>query len=169
MTRRYPIFKTKGRSVSTKINVVMRAFLLLFGLLAASGVAAQTTATQAPIFSTDQGAIKGYDPVAYFAMGQPQRGLDSITYAWQGATWHFGSVAHRDSFALQPEKYAPQYGGYCAYGWAQGYAVKIEPDAWAIINGKLYLNYDQSVQRKWNKKRTQYIREADQNWSKNNK
>jgi hypothetical protein len=144
----------------------MQLFLLLFGLLSGLSVTAQTPATQAPIFSTEQGAIKGYDPVAYFVVGQPQRGLDFITYDWQGAVWHFGTIANRDSFALQPEKYAPQYGGYCAYGWAQGYAVKIEPYAWAIENGKLYLNYDNSVQRKWNKKRAQYIRDADKNWAK---
>jgi hypothetical protein len=145
----------------------MRLFLLLFGLLSGlNSTIAQSNKTQAPIFSDEKGAIRGYDPVAYFSMNQPQRGLDSITHTWQGAIWHFGSVANRDSFAVQPEKYAPQYGGYCAYGWAQGYAVKIEPDAWAIVDGKLYLNYDTSVQRKWNKKRKQYILDANRNWAK---
>jgi hypothetical protein len=143
----------------------MRIFLMLcFACFLLQDVWAQAK-PQAAIFSNKHGAIKGYDPVAYFTMGQPQKGLDSITYVWQDAVWHFQTTAHRDSFAMHPEQYAPQYGGYCAYGWAQGYAVKIEPDAWAIEEGKLYLNYDRSIQRKWDKKRSEYIQTANQNWA----
>lgn len=130
------------------------------------GVFAQKE-NNAPIFSDKNGAIRGYDPVAYFTIGKAQEGLDSITFQWKDAVWHFSSVENRDAFALVPEKYAPQYGGYCAYGWAQGYAVKIEPEAWAIVDEKLYLNYDLSIQRKWEKKRATYIWKADANWHKN--
>ena len=69
-------------------------------------------------------------------------------------------------FSQNPEQYAPQYGGYCAYGWAQGYAVKIEPDAWSIVDGKLYLNYDKSVQADWEKDKVGYIKKADDNYQK---
>jgi YHS domain-containing protein len=144
-----------------KKTLLLTAALLLLTLAAA----AQKANTEL-VFSTAKGAIKGYDPVAYFTDGLPVAGLDSITYVWNGATWHFASVEHRDLFAQYPEKFAPQYGGYCAYGWAQGYAVKIEPEAWKIVDGKLYLNYDRSVQKKWEKDTATYIRKADENWAK---
>jgi YHS domain-containing protein len=121
---------------------------------------------QGAIFSTTNGAIKGYDPVAYFMLSKPVKGKENITYSWQNATWHFDSEANKELFVAHPEKYAPQYGGYCAYGWAKGYAVKIEPDAWSIVQGKLYLNYDKSVQTDWDKDREGYIKKADANFAK---
>jgi YHS domain-containing protein len=121
---------------------------------------------KAIVFSNKAGAIKGYDPVAYFTQSQPVKGNAKITYAWHGATWHFVNEENKATFTKNPEQYAPQYGGYCAYGVAKGYNVKIEPDAWAIENGKLYLNYDQSVQKDWNKDRKGYIEEANKNWVK---
>ena len=142
--------------------------LIVFAL--AAGFAAALSAQKkvdAPVFSDESGAIRGYDPVAYFTEKQPVKGQDEITYTWNEAEWHFATIANRDSFSVAPEKYAPQYGGYCAYGWAQGYAVKIEPEAWAIVNNKLYLNYDSSIQKKWNKKQAEYIKAADKNWTKN--
>jgi len=139
--------------------------IFLFFLFCLQSVFAQKE-DKAAIFSNDKGAIKGYDPMSYFTAGKAQNGLDSITYRWKDAVWHFSSVENQKLCAQTPEKYAPQYGGYCASGWAQGYAVKIEPEAWAIVAGKLYLNYDRSVQRKWEKKQTMYIQKADENWSK---
>jgi YHS domain-containing protein len=140
-------------------------FSMLLFFCCLQGVFAQKE-NNAAIFSDKNGAIRGYDPVAYFTIGEARKGLDSIAFQWKGAVWHFSSVENRDTFAQVPEKYAPQYGGYCAYGWAQGYAVKIEPEAWAIVNGKLYLNYDLSIQKKWEKKRETYILKADANWHK---
>jgi YHS domain-containing protein len=118
------------------------------------------------IFSNKSGAIKGYDPVAYFSKSQPTKGRDNITYEWQGATWHFENEENKSVFVKNPEKYAPQYGGYCAYGLAKGYKVKIEPDVWAIENGKLYLNYDKGVQKDWDKDRMGYIKKANENFNK---
>jgi hypothetical protein len=144
----------------------MRTLISIFTFFfCLQGIFAQNENNTA-IFSDKNGAIKGYDPVAYFTIGKPQKGLDSISFQWKDAVWHFSSVEHRDSFALVPEKYAPQYGGYCAYGWAQGYAVKIEPEAWSIVDGKLYLNYDLSIKQKWDKKRVKYILKANVNWNK---
>jgi YHS domain-containing protein len=121
---------------------------------------------ESAFFSTTDGAIKGYDPVAYFTSSKPVKGKESITYSWKNATWHFDSEANKQLFVANPEKYAPQYGGYCAYGWAKGYAVKIEPDAWSIVNEKLYLNYDKSVKVDWDKDPQGYIKKADENFSK---
>jgi hypothetical protein len=122
------------------------------------------TQSQAIFFTTKEGAIKGYDPVNYFIKGKPEKGLKTISHLWEGATWYFSSEANKALFTSNPEKYAPQYGGYCAYGWAQGYAVKIEPDAWAIEGGKLYLNYNKNVQKDWDKDRSGYIKKADENY-----
>src|SRR5437016_4674828 len=84
-------------------------------------------------------AIKGYDPVAYFTQSKPVKGSSAFTYQWMNATWWFASAEARDEFARIPEKYAPQYGGYCAYGVSQGHTAPIDPEAWTIVEGKLYL------------------------------
>lgn len=117
------------------------------------------------IFSTEAGAIRGYDPVAYFVDAAPVLGKPDIAYEWNGATWHFASIAHRDLFAKDPARYAPHYGGYCAYGTSQGYKVSTQPEAFAIVDGALYLNYNKAVQATWNKDTAGYIRAADGNWT----
>ena len=132
--------------------------------LAALLLAGAALAEKPGIFADGAGAIRGYDPVAYFTEGKPVKGKAEFTHQWKGATWRFASAANRDRFAAAPEKYAPQYGGYCAYGVASGYAVKTEPDAWSVVDGKLYLNYDRSVQASWVKDIPGYIRKADANW-----
>lgn len=109
-------------------------------------------------------ALKGYDPVAYFTDGKPVQGTAQFTARHDGATYRFASAANRDAFALAPEKYAPQYGGYCAFGVASGYKAPIEPDAWTIVEGKLYLNYNQAVRSRWSSDIPGYLRKADANW-----
>ncbi len=106
-------------------------------------------------------AINGYDTVAYFTQGKPVKGLDSLVFDWKGARWKFQTPAHLDLFKADPEKYAPQYGGYCAFGVAQGYLVKVEPDQFTVREGKLYLNFDADVQAKWLKDPVGYIKTAD--------
>lgn len=106
-------------------------------------------------------AILGYDTVAYFTLGKPVKGQDRFVYAWQGAKWKFASRANLDLFTSNPEKYAPQYGGYCAYGVAQGNLVSIEPDQFTVLDGKLYLNYSADVQRKWLRDPPGFIKSAD--------
>ena len=122
------------------------------------------TAAKAEIFAPGGKAIRGTDPVAYFAQGKPVAGKPDFTHEWKGATWYFSSAANRDRFKENPERWAPQYGGYCAYGVAQGYAVKIEVDQWSVVDGKLYLNYSRSVQRTWKQDIPGYIREANKRW-----
>jgi len=106
-------------------------------------------------------AINGYDTVAYFTVGKPVMGKDAFAFDWMGAKWKFASQANLDLFKANPEKYAPQYGGYCAYGVAQGYLVKVEPDQFTVRDGKLYLNYDADVQAKWRMDPAGYIKTAD--------
>ncbi|GAB4032364.1 YHS domain-containing (seleno)protein [Spirosoma gilvum] len=121
-------------------------------------------AQQSPVFAPGGKALRGYDPVAYFIEGKPVMGDSAISYAYQGANWYFASAQNRDTFKADPEKYTPQYGGYCAYGTSQGHKAPTEPDAWTIENGKLYFNYNKKVQTLWNKDRPDHIRKADTNW-----
>ncbi|MFA6961848.1 MAG: YHS domain-containing (seleno)protein [Opitutaceae bacterium] len=120
-----------------------------------------------PVNTTFLGvAIKGYDPVAYFTVGKPTKGDSDFSYGWNGAEWRFASAANRDLFKAMPEKYAPQYGGYCAWAVSRGYTAGIEPDAWKIVNNKLYLNYSMKVQAQWLENIPDNIAKADENWPK---
>ena len=111
-------------------------------------------------------AIEGYDPVAYFTQARPVKGSGDFEHEWMNATWRFATAANRDAFAKNPQTYAPQYGGYCAFGVSRGYAVGIDPAAWKIVDGKLYLNYNAEVQREWAKDIAGYIKKANENWPK---
>ena len=116
------------------------------------------------VFSTKAGAINGYDPVSYFREGKAVKGNPKFSAKWNGATWYFSSQADLNSFVAAPEKYAPQYGGYCAYGVAKGAKASTEPDAFSVVDGKLYLNHDQDVKKTWMTDQKNYIQEADKNW-----
>ena len=111
-------------------------------------------------------AIKGYDPVAYFEDRKPVKGDAAYAYQWMGATWRFSSAAHREAFMKDPDRYAPQYGGFCAYGVSEGHTAPVDPEAWSIVGGKLYLNHDKKVREDWRKDTDGRIRKADQNWPK---
>ena len=121
-------------------------------------------AQQSPVFAPAGKAIRGYDPVAYFTDSKPVLGDSTLSYTYQGATWYFANATNRDTFKADPDKYAPQYGGYCAYGTSQGHKAPTEADAWTINDGKLYFNYSKKVQTLWNKDRTGNISKADTNW-----
>jgi YHS domain-containing protein len=119
---------------------------------------------QGTVFSTEEGAIRGYDPVAYFTESQPVKGNPEFTWIWNGATWYFKSAENRERFKTNPEQYAPRFGGFCAFGVSRNYKVKSEPDAWTIVDGKLYLNYNTEVQKKWLQDKETYIQKAESNW-----
>lgn len=120
-----------------------------------------------PVYSDFFGkAIKGYDPVAYFSEAKPVKGSSDHSYDWNGATWYFSSNANLNMFIQDPQKFAPQYGGYCAWAVSEGYTASIDPEAWYIHDDKLYLNYSQSVQRTWQKDVSGNINKADTNWPK---
>ncbi len=114
--------------------------------------------------SSDGLAIRGYDPVAYFRDRGPRLGKPDFTVQHGGATWRFASAEHKALFEADPERYLPAYGGFCAYGTSRGYLVKIEPEAWSIVDGRLYLNYDLSVRAAWLGRTKTYIARADGNW-----
>jgi hypothetical protein len=135
----------------------MRILVLFLLILAAPALAG-------PINEKDGVAIQGYDPVSYFTEAKPVKGAPQFEQSWNGTTWRFASAANRDVFAAAPEKYAPKYGGFCAFGVAQGYKVDIDPAAWSVVDGQLYLNYSTSVRRDWLKDTNGYIAKAEANW-----
>ena len=111
-------------------------------------------------------ALSGYDAVSYFKDGKPAAGKSEFSYKWMDATWRFSSAENRDAFAREPQKYAPQYGGYCAFGTSQGHLVPGDPQAWKVVDNKLYLNYNKDVQKSWLQDIPGYIQKADENWPK---
>jgi YHS domain-containing protein len=136
---------------------------LLLGLLALA-FAPLVLAAEAPVFVTDDGAIGGYDPVAYFTIGEPTKGSDQFTASWQGATFKFASAANLELFKADPAAYVPQYGGYCAYAVSKGATAGTVAEAWTIADGKLYLNYSLSVRQRWRKDVPGHVGAADRNW-----
>lgn len=122
--------------------------------------------TPASINAANGAAIQGYDVVAYHTQQKAVKGSRAFTHVWRGVAWHFATADHRDRFAASPDAFAPQFGGFCAYGVSRGYAVDIDPEAFAIVDGRLYLNYSKRVQQTWNRDRTGYIEKARQNWPK---
>jgi YHS domain-containing protein len=140
--------------------------MTLHPLILAAALVATPALAQKPEVFTDGAAILGYDPVAYLTEGKPVKGEADHTHQWNGATWRFSTKQNRNAFAAAPPKYAPQYGGYCAYGVANGYTVPTQPEAWSVRDGKLYLNYSTGVRQKWLEDPAGYIRKADTNWPK---
>ncbi len=115
-------------------------------------------------FERNSLAIDGYDPVAYFTEHKPVKGAPAFRTDYQGATFQFASADHRDTFAANPERFIPQYGGYCAYGMARGYKAKIDPAAFSVVHDKLYLNYSETIRNRWLSDVPGYIQQADANW-----
>ena len=112
-------------------------------------------------------SIGGYDPVAYFADGKPVQGKPDIEYLWHRSRWRFASLAHRDLFTKDPEHYAPQYDGYCAMGTsndADAHKDTVDPQAWAIVDGKLYFTHNQYWLQVWREKAAEHIGQADRDW-----
>lgn len=135
-------------------------FILLYVVLFSS------YAQKEPVFATKEGAIRGYDAVAYFEQGKAIEGSDTWTYEWQGAPWLFESEDNLNKFKANPEDYAPQFGGYCAYAVSQGYTYEVDPTAWKIVDNKLYLNYSKSIQQKWERNQAENIKKGEVNWPK---
>ncbi len=116
--------------------------------------------------SADDVAIKGYDTVAYFKAGKALKGNESFTFPWHGMTWHFSTKENRDLFAAGPEKYAPQYDGYCAWAMTEARKAITDPEVWKIVDGKLYLNCSREAYEKWSRDIPGNIKKADTNWLK---
>jgi len=133
-------------------------------LILTTFVLSSAHAQKSPVYIDNGKAIHGYDPVAFFKQSKPVMGRDSLMYQWSGATWYFADRKDLESFKADPEKYAPQYGGYCAYGTAQGHKAPTKVETWTVVDGKLYFNYDQKVKEMWVKDRPGFIKKANANW-----
>ena len=144
----------------------MKTIVRLILILGFAGIVSARAA--APVNTTLFGvAIQGYDPVAYFTDSKPVKGDSRFEQTWNGATWRFASAEHRDAFKAAPEKFAPQFGGYCAYAVSQGHTANVDPEnAWKIVDGKLYLNYSVDVAKTWATDIPGFIRKAEGNWPK---
>jgi hypothetical protein len=137
----------------------------LLGLAVVSLVAlAGPASSKEPLYRSDGLAVSGYDVVAYFNDGRPVEGRPEYATEWSGARWRFATAANRDAFVAGPTRYAPQYGGYCAYAVSKGYTASADPIVWRIVDGRLYLNYSKSVQRLWEQDIPGHIANANGNW-----
>lgn len=137
-------------------HAALAAALLLFASI--------VPAFAGEFFEEDGVAIRGYDPIAYFAEMKPVKGLAEFHAEYQGSTFYFSTATNRDRFTMQPDKFAPQYGGYCAFGMAKGYKAVIAPAAFTVVDDKLYLNYSESVRSQWKLDIPGYIHQANANW-----
>lgn len=138
---------------------------LLTAAVAAALMAAPLHAQKAPVNTTRSGlAVSGYDVVAYRTEKRPVRGRTEFEYQWNGAIWRFSSAAHRDRFADDPARFAPQFGGYCAYAVSRGYTADVDPEAFTVIEDRLYLNYSRSVRRLWEQDVAGNIARGQKNW-----
>lgn len=140
---------------------------LLKAALAAPAIAAfapRAMAATPQVYAEGGIAVDGSDVVGYFTQGAPVAGDPAITFAYMGVTWLFASEANRDAFAADPARYAPQYGGYCAYAVSQGYTAPTVPEAWTIVDDKLYLNFSTGVRSRWERDIPGHIAAADANW-----
>jgi YHS domain-containing protein len=154
--------KAMTRSKCLAIIPFFVAVVLFVGPRGAAGGSA--TPVAAVNVTTDTIGLKGYDPVAYFTSGQPTPGADQYTYRWKGVTYRFASAEDLQLFKANPEKYLPQYGGYCAYAMSLNRIADIDPSEWTIVDGKLYLNNGFFAQSLWSLNKSGNIASGDRNW-----
>jgi hypothetical protein len=133
-------------------------------LAAGPGFAGHGEETATVSVNEDNLAINGYDTVSYFTESMAQPGTDEFSYNWRGADWQFAKAQHRALFISNPEKYVPQYGAYCALGVSLNSAVPVDPEAWTIVEGKLYLNYNDEFRDQWRLDKEANIDKADLVW-----
>lgn len=119
---------------------------------------------QSEVYIKEGKAIAGIDPVSYFIESKAVEGRKELVYKWNDANWYFSSEENRKAFEENPAKYAPQFGGYCAFGMADGHKAPTSPDAWTIVDDKLYLNYNNKVKESWVKDTKGNIEKAKKNW-----
>lgn len=122
--------------------------------------------TNDSLFSSNEYAIDGYDVVAYFNEGKAVKGSEQFKVQHKGVQFYFSSEANQAAFKESPEKYEPQYGGYCAYAVSKGSTAGVDPTVFDVVDGKLYLNYNKDVQKKWRAEMKKHIQRADANWPK---
>ena len=149
------------------INIYSRNvfFTCIFTFLCLVALSPSTNAAEDPVFTGwGRFAIRGYDAVAYHLERMPVKGDSDFTAKWNGAIWRFKNSENRDRFIAEPERWAPRYGGYCAWAVANNYTASTDPDAWSIVDDHLYLNYSLNVRATWSQDIPGNIRRADANW-----
>ena len=149
------------------MKIELRTIPLVVAAAIFFSVAAPTFAeTKSEIYKNWRGvAIKGYDPVAFHREGRPAKGSSEYELKWKDAKWRFASAENRDLFKADPDQYAPRYGGYCAWAVSEGYTAGVDPqNAWTIVDGRLYLNYNAEIKQKWEKDIPGHIKKANANW-----
>lgn len=145
----------------------MRIFLIAFALVFSPfGGTTMAHADTPPVHTglLSRVAVGGYDPVAYFTESRPVRGTSEHRIIHQGYEYRFANAANLAAFRANPSRYTPQYGGYCAWAVAQGYTAPGNPQNWRIVDGRLYLNYNDEIQRRWEANIPGFIRSANANW-----
>lgn len=152
--------------IERRRGTAFAVLIVVLGLFAAvAGSASAGTDSPVPAVNADQGiGLKGYDPVAYFINGAPTKGSEQYSFAWKGVTYRFASTENLEKFKADPEKYLPQYGGYCAYAMSLNHTADIDPSRWAIVDGKLYLNKGFIAEKLWNLNKSGNIASGDRNW-----
>lgn len=152
-----------------RTKIILIAVVALFALIISFSVIKRVSPlsmghkeVNKPLFSDE--AINGYDPVAYFVENKPVEGNKEYVYQWQDATWYFSSEENRNTFSQNPEKYAPQYGGYCSFAVSKGFTANTDPNAFTIYDGKLYLFDSKGVKNDWLSNPSESLKQCDTNW-----
>ncbi|MEZ5891707.1 MAG: YHS domain-containing (seleno)protein [Parvularculaceae bacterium] len=140
--------------------------LILSAIAAPMALLAPAYAAKDPVYTArfSKTAVDGYDVVAYFTDGKPVKGVKEHMTTYNGAEWLFATAEHLAAFQAEPEKYAPQYGGYCAWAVSQNYTARGNPNNWRIVEDKLYLNYNDEIQKRWEQDIPGFISSANNNW-----
>jgi len=159
-------FQTQLQNGGPTSRLAIQVFMSVVLLMAATAFAAPAHAAKDPVYTGlfSSVAVSGYDPVAYFREGKPVEGSSEFETEYEGYTYRFSNQANLDDFVADPAAFAPQYGGYCAWAVSQGYTASADPDNWTIVDGKLYLNYNDDVQSTWETDIPGFIEKADTNW-----
>jgi hypothetical protein len=152
--------------MQTSVTMKLAILLMFFSLAACTASHGQVHQSKPVDEINNQGglALQGYDPVAYFKEGKPLAGNAAIASTWHGAMYRFASTQNRDAFLADPEKYAPQFGGYCAFAVSRGTTANGDPHQWAIVNDRLFLNNNALAMTLWNQDRTGNIKAGEENW-----
>ena len=149
------------------MKICNRKYLSLFFIigLAAALAACGRTETAIKLNTDNSGlALRGFDAVAYFAVDNAVKGDAKYGYVWNGAKWLFSSEENMKKFQASPESYAPQFGGYCSFAVSEGYTADADPEAWKVVDGKLYMNYNKQVKQKWEQNEHERIMKGLENW-----
>ena len=150
--------------MKSRRNFLIGSSAFAFASLSFGAVKATKNTPEIFVDANSNIATNGYDSVAYFTQDMPVEGTEQYSFEWNGAVWLFSSDENKSMFMANPEKYAPQYGGYCAFAVSRGYTAPTVPEAWTIYEGKLYLNFSLGVRKRWRKDVVRNIEKANKNW-----